>query len=166
MKFDIDQNGILHVSARDLGSGKEASVRIEQSSGLSKTEIERMQKDAEEHAEEDRRQFELAEARNKAHHLIYQLEKQMKENADKLTDNDRGPLNSASKNCERRQMEVATSTRSETRPANWSRQPRPLAKSFMKRRARRNPEQVPPRVCAPGGGDDDAIDAEFEVKDK
>ena len=89
------RTAFCNVSARDLGSGKEASVRIEQSSGLSKTEIERMQKDAEEHAEEDRRQFELAESRNKAQHLIYQLEKQMKENAEKLTDNDREPLNKA-----------------------------------------------------------------------
>ena len=95
VKFDIDQNGILNVSARDLGTGKQASVKIEQSTGLAKTEIERMRTDAEEHADEDRRQFELAEARNKSQHLIYQLEKQMKENAEKLTDNDREPLNKA-----------------------------------------------------------------------
>ena len=95
VKFDIDQNGILNVSARDVSSGKQASVRLEETSALSKDEIDRMKRDAEEHAEEDRRQFELAEARNKGQHLVYQLEKQMKDNADKLSDADRQPLTAA-----------------------------------------------------------------------
>ncbi len=90
VKFDIDQNGILNVSAKDLGSGKQASVKIEQSSGLSKDEIERMRRDAEEHADEDRKQFELAEAKNKGENLIYQLEKSIKEqvtSSPKMIDN-------------------------------------------------------------------------------
>ena len=95
VKFDIDQNGILNVSARDLGTIKEATIRIEQSSGLSDDEIERMRKDAEQHAEEDRRQFELVESRNRAEQMCYQLEKLMKENADKLGDDDRAPLEQA-----------------------------------------------------------------------
>ena len=95
VKFDVDQNGILNVSAKDLGTGKEASVRIEQSSGLSETEIERMRKDAESHAEEDRRKFELVEARNQADQMCYQLEKMMKENAEKLADADKEPLKRA-----------------------------------------------------------------------
>jgi hypothetical protein len=95
VKFDVDQNGILNVSAKDLGTGKEASVRIEQSSGLSETEIERMRKDAESHAEEDRRKFELVEARNQADQMCYQLEKMMKENAEKLADADKEPLKQA-----------------------------------------------------------------------
>src|SRR5690606_13388720 len=66
VKFDIDANGILHVSAKDLGTGKEQSVRIEQSGGLTPEEIERMRKDAEEHAEEDKQRRALAEARNEA----------------------------------------------------------------------------------------------------
>lgn len=92
VKFDIDANGILNVSAKDLGTGKEASVRIEQSSGLSEQEIERMRRDAESHAEEDRRRRELAELRNQAEHTCYQLEKLMKEHTDKLSDADRQPL--------------------------------------------------------------------------
>jgi len=82
--FDIDANGILHVSARDKGTGKEASIRIEASSGLSKEEIERMRREAEEHAEEDRRMRELIEARNHADQLIYSTEKSLKEYGSEL----------------------------------------------------------------------------------
>ena len=95
VKFDIDQNGILNVTAKDLGTGKEATVRIEQSSGLSEAEIERMRKYAEEHADEDRHKFELVEARNQADQMCYQLEKSMKEHADKISETDKIPLQKA-----------------------------------------------------------------------
>jgi molecular chaperone DnaK len=84
VSFDIDVNGILKVSARDIASGKEQSVRIEKSSGLSESEIDRMKKDAESHADEDQRKRKLAEARNHAARLVYETEKVMKEHADKL----------------------------------------------------------------------------------
>ncbi|MBC7852884.1 MAG: Hsp70 family protein, partial [Pirellulaceae bacterium] len=95
VKFDIDANGILSVSAKDLGTGKEANVKIQQSSGLSKDEIEKMRRDAESHADEDKEKFELATARNHAENLAWQIEKTMKEHADKLTDADRQPLTQA-----------------------------------------------------------------------
>ncbi len=95
VKFDIDANGILNVSAKDLGTGKEANVKIQQSSGLSKEEIEKMRRDAEAHADEDKQKFELATLRNQADNMCYSLEKMMKENADKLTDADRDPLQKA-----------------------------------------------------------------------
>jgi len=95
VKFDIDANGILNVSAKDLGTGKEANVKIQQSSGLSKDEIDKMRRDAEAHADEDKQKFELASLRNQADNMSYQLEKMMKENADKLTDADKGPLTQA-----------------------------------------------------------------------
>ncbi len=95
VSFDVDQNGILNVSAKDVGTGKEASVRIEQSSGLSDTEIEKMRKDGEANSEADKQKRGLAESRNQADHLCYQLEKLMKEHDDKLSDADRGPLESA-----------------------------------------------------------------------
>jgi molecular chaperone DnaK len=95
VKFDIDANGILNVTAKDLGTGKEAHVRIQQSSGLTKEEIERMRRDAEAHAEEDKQKFELATLRNQADNMCYQLEKMMKEHADKLTDADKAPLQKA-----------------------------------------------------------------------
>jgi molecular chaperone DnaK len=82
--FDIDANGILNVSAKDLGSGKEQKISITGSSGLSKEEVERMQKDAEAHAEEDRKAREAIETRNAADNLAYQSEKQLKELGDKL----------------------------------------------------------------------------------
>ncbi len=83
--FDIDANGIVHVSAKDLGTGKEQSIRITASSGLSKEEIDRLVKDAESHAEEDKKKKELVEAQNTADSMIYQTEKSMKDlGADKL----------------------------------------------------------------------------------
>ena len=95
VKFDIDQNGILNVSAKDLGTNKEASVTIKESSALSDNEIDRMRQDAEVNAEQDKQQFELAVARNEAEHLCYQVEKDMKEHEDKLTDADKEPLEKA-----------------------------------------------------------------------
>jgi molecular chaperone DnaK (HSP70) len=83
--FDIDANGILNVSAKDLGSGKEQRISITGSSGLTKEEVERLRKDAEAHAEEDRLAREAAEARNDADNLAYQSEKQLRELGDKLS---------------------------------------------------------------------------------
>jgi molecular chaperone DnaK len=82
--FDIDANGILHVSAKDLGSGKEQKISITGSSGLSKDEVERMQRDAEAHAEEDRKAKEAIEIKNNADTLAYQCEKQLKDLGDKV----------------------------------------------------------------------------------
>ena len=82
--FNIDANGILQVSAKDKGTGKEQTIKIESSGGLTKDEIERMQRDAEAHAAEDKRRRELAEARNAAEQRVYQLEKMLDENKDKL----------------------------------------------------------------------------------
>jgi molecular chaperone DnaK len=84
--FDIDANGILSVSAKDKGTGKEQTVRIESSSGISKDEVERMRKEAEEHSDEDAKFKALVEARNKAEHAIYEIEKLLKEHADKVDD--------------------------------------------------------------------------------
>ena len=82
--FDIDANGIVHVSAKDLGTGKEQSIRITASSGLSKEEIDKMVKEADAHAEEDHKKRELIEARNHADSLVYTTEKSLKEFGDKI----------------------------------------------------------------------------------
>ncbi|WP_431839543.1 molecular chaperone DnaK [Gordonia hongkongensis] len=82
--FDIDANGIVHVTAKDKGTGKENSIRIQDGSGLSKDEIDRMIKDAEAHADEDRKRREEAETRNQAESLVHQTEKFLKENEDKV----------------------------------------------------------------------------------
>ncbi len=92
VKFDIDANGILNVSAKDLGTGKESKVRIEQSSGLNEAEIEKMRKDAELHADEDKRKRQLAELHNQGESMVFQLEKLIKEHKDKLKDSDKAAL--------------------------------------------------------------------------
>src|SRR5712672_1032402 len=90
--FDIDANGMLHVSAKDLGTGKEQKITITASSGLSKDEIEKMRKDAEAHADEDRKQREEIETRNEADNSVYRSEKMLKENADKISGNEKSKL--------------------------------------------------------------------------
>ncbi len=93
--FDIDANGIVHVSAKDLGTGKEQKIRIESSSGLSDEEIEQMVTDAKEHAEEDSQRKEEAEARNNADSLIYSTEKSLNEYKDKISEADHSEVQSA-----------------------------------------------------------------------
>jgi molecular chaperone DnaK len=93
--FNIDANGILNVTARDKGTGKEQTIKIESSGGLSKDEIDRMQRDADSHAAEDKRKRDLAEARNNADQRVYQLEKLMDENKDKLSDSDKSAVRAA-----------------------------------------------------------------------
>jgi molecular chaperone DnaK len=82
--FDIDANGILHVSAKDLGTGKDQKITIQGSSGLSKEEVEKMTKEAELHAEEDRKRKESVETKNQLDSTIYQLEKSIKDGGDKI----------------------------------------------------------------------------------
>ncbi|HEY7744946.1 MAG TPA: molecular chaperone DnaK, partial [Desulfuromonadales bacterium] len=93
--FDIDANGILHVSAKDLGTGKEQSIRITASSGLSHEEIEKMVKDAEVHSAEDHKKRELIEARNQADGLAYTTEKSLKEHGDKIDEATRAGIQQA-----------------------------------------------------------------------
>jgi molecular chaperone DnaK len=93
--FDIDANGIVHVSAKDLGTGKEQKITIESSSGLSDDEIDRMVKDAEAHAEEDKKAKALIEAKNEADTLIYSVEKMLRENSDKVEAGEKASIESA-----------------------------------------------------------------------
>ncbi len=93
--FDIDANGIQHVTAKDLGTGKEQKITITSGSGLSKDEIERMRKDAELHAEDDKKQREEVEMRNEADNAVYRSEKMLKENADKVSADDKAKIEKA-----------------------------------------------------------------------
>jgi len=93
--FDIDANGILHVGAKDLGTGKEQKISITASSGLSKEEIEKMRKDAEEHADEDKAKKEEIETRNEADSAVYRSEKMLKDNKDKIAEGDKGKIEAA-----------------------------------------------------------------------
>jgi len=99
--FDIDANGILHVSAKDLATGKEQSIRITASSGLSEEEIKKMVREAEAHAEEDRRKKQLAEARNEADNMIYTVEKTLRDMGDKVPAEDKKRIEEAIEKCRR-----------------------------------------------------------------
>jgi len=95
VSFDIDANGILHVSAKNLGTGKEQKITITASSGLSKDEIEKMRKDGELHADEDKQRKEELETRNEADSAVYRTEKLLKDNADKISASDKAKLETA-----------------------------------------------------------------------
>ena len=95
VKFDIDANGILSVAAKDLGTGKEATVRIENASSIPKDDIEKMRRDADAHAEEDKQKRQLAELRNQGESMVFQLEKLIKENKDKIKEADKSALEGA-----------------------------------------------------------------------
>src|SRR5205085_8123272 len=90
--FDIDANGILHVTAKDKDTGKEAHIEIKGSSGLDPAEVERMRKEAEAHASEDKQKVELIEARNHADQAVFQVEKLLKEHGDKLSQQDKDAI--------------------------------------------------------------------------
>jgi len=93
--FDIDANGILHVGAKDLGTGKEQKITITASSGLSKDEVEKMRKDAEAHADDDKAKLEEIQTRNEADNAVYRTEKLIKDNADKISADDKSKLEAA-----------------------------------------------------------------------
>jgi molecular chaperone DnaK len=168
VKFDIDANGILNVSAKDLGTGTEQTVRIEQSSGLSDTEIEKMRKDAESHAEEDKKKRELVEARNEADSRCYQLEKLIKQQGDKLKASDKQALEAAISKVREAakgddpariksaisELEAASHAMSEA-----------LYKSAAAAGATASAAASPDGAgAAAEAAEDEAIDAEFEVK--
>ncbi len=175
VKFDIDANGILSVSAKDLGTGKEHAIRIKQSSGLSDDEIQGMRTDADAHAEEDQKKRELAEARNQADSMCFQLEKLIKEHDEKLSDADKSAVNQAiEKTREAAKGDDAAAIKSaidELEQASHA-----LSKNLYEAaggQAGADAGAAGPGCAgaagadaeASGGADDDAIDAEFEVKD-
>src|SRR5690606_31532764 len=98
--FDIDANGILHVSAKDKATGKENKIKIQASSGLSEDEIQRMVKDAEAHAEEDKKALELVNSRNQCDAMIHSVRKSLTEYGDKLSDDEKSKIESALKDAE------------------------------------------------------------------
>ncbi len=100
MTFDIDANGILHVSAKDKATGKENKITIKANSGLSEEEIQRMEEDAETHAEEDKALRELVDARNSADGMVHSVKKSLEEYGDKLTDDEKSKIEEAIKDLE------------------------------------------------------------------
>ena len=178
--FDIDANGILHVSAKDLGTGKEQKISITGSSGLSKEEVEKMQREAEAHAEEDKKAKEAIEIKNNADMLAYQCEKQLKELGDKISGDKKKQVEDAIA-AVREAIEKQRHRRDEARPTTICRtSSRKSAPNFTNRRppaAGRagwtaawpgNATASAALNKAPGarGGNGDVVDAEFEVVDE
>ena len=165
VKFDIDQNGILAVSAKELTTGKEASVTIKEAGALDESEIEQMRKDAESNAEEDRRQFELVEARNKASQQVYQLEKMMNENSEALSDSDKEPMNQAiekvKKAAEGDDLAAIKQASDELDAASQA-----FSKVLYEKTSANESAGAAPDAGATAAtdSDDDAIEADFEVK--
>ena len=163
--FDIDANGIVNVSAKDLGTGKEQKITITASSGLSQEEIDQMVKDAELHAEEDTKKKEEIDVKNQADSLIYQTEKVLNENKDKLSEADCKAVEDALKDTKaavesgdvgqiKEKMEILTKASHQ------------LAEVMYKQTQEQQPgDQPPPEDTADGpqtSSDEDVVDAEFE----
>jgi molecular chaperone DnaK len=175
VKFDIDANGILNVAARDLGTGKEQTVRIEQSSGLNKDEIDRMQRDAQEHSEEDKRQRALVEARNQADTMCWQLEKLLKEHDAKLNAADKEAVSKAIEKTRAAAKEDDVE-RIKSAVRDLEQASHALSKTLYEAAGAHGaaagaaPGAAASGTAGPGakggaGGDEDTIDAEFEVKE-
>ncbi len=168
--FDLDANGILNVSAKDLGTQKEQKVRIEQSSGLSDADIEKMTKDAEAHAAEDKKKRELAELRNRADSMCFELEKLMKEHDAKMRDSDKVALKKAVEKT-RDAMKADNPDTIKSALAELEQASHAFSKVLYEQAgaqatagAASGAAPGGPSERGPSGGDDDAIDAEFEVK--
>jgi len=176
--FDIDANGILNVSAKDLGTGKQHSIEIKSSSGLSQEEIEKMAQEAESHAEDDKKKREVVDLKNQADQLIYSTEKTLKEHGDKVSAETRSNIENAANNLkEATKGEDADAIKKATE--NLATTSQELGKVLYEEAAKKQAasaqagqaEQTPPpqegesEVKREKGGDD-VIDAEFEAKDE
>jgi molecular chaperone DnaK len=165
VKFDIDQNGIVSVSAKELKTGKEASVTIKEAGALSEDEIEQMQKDAAANADDDKKQFELVEAKNRASQQVYQLEKQMTEHADKLTEADTEPMNKAIEKV-KQAAEGDDTAAIKAASDELDAASQAFSKVLYEKSEGESAEAGEPSpAAAAAADDDDAIDADFEVKD-
>ena len=167
VSFDIDANGILNVSAKDLGTNKEQSIVIKSSSGLDEAEIDKMVKEAGEHAEEDKKQRELIEKRNSADTLAYQTEKHLKEHGDKLGDEDRKKIEAAIE--EVRKVKDGSDAAAIDRALEGLTQASHKLGEVLYQQAAAEQEGAAAAGDGPApadskGGDDDVIDADFEVK--
>ncbi|MBW7992307.1 MAG: molecular chaperone DnaK [Planctomycetes bacterium] len=177
--FDIDANGILNVSAKDLGTGKQQSIEIKSSSGLSEDEVENMAKDAEAHAEEDKKKREVVDLKNQADQLVYSTEKTLKEHGDKISADVRSNIENAVNNLkEAIKGEDADAIKKTIENLGTAGQE--LGKVLYEEAAKKQatsgpqpqpgqPEQTPPPPTEDEPKrkqDEDVIDAEFEAKDK
>jgi len=170
--FDIDANGIVNVSAKDMGTGKEQSIKITASSGLSEEEIDKLVKDAELHAEEDKKRKDLIDARNSADSLIYSTEKSIKEVGDKLDDDTKNNINQAIENL-KKAMEGEDVEEIKRLSEELTQASHKLAET-MYAKASQEQEQAAAGGATGGGPeasggeskDEDVVDADFEEVQK
>ena len=166
--FDIDANGIVHVSAQDKATGKEQSIQITAASGLSDSEIESMIKDAELHAEDDKKKKEIVEARNMADSLIDQTEKTLKEHGDKVDDATKGSIETAMSNL-KAEKDGDDAQRIKTLCEELTQASHKLAEAMYQQSAQQQPGAEGGQAEPEGASkpDDDVVDADFEeVKDE
>lgn len=170
--FDIDANGVLSVSAKDKGTGKEQSIRIEQSSGLSEEEVEKMKQAAEEHADEDKKIRERVETLNKADSLIFSTRKQLDEHSEKISDENKEKIEAALNNLE--ELHKAEKV-DEIEPAIeelnqvWAAASQEIyqaAEAEQKAGAAEGAAQNGAGDAETSAEEDDAVDADFEVVDE
>jgi molecular chaperone DnaK len=170
--FDIDANGIMNVSAKDLGTGKEQKITITSSSGLSKNEVEKLVRDAESHADEDKKRREEIEAKNGLDTLVYQVEKMLGENRDKISASDVSNLESAISEA-RKAMQEGGVDRIRTATDNLTKASHKLAEVMYSQGQQGGGAQGGPTggATGPGGGQqqksaDDVIEAEVVEENK
>ena len=161
--FDIDANGILNVGAKDLGTGKQQSIRITASSGLSEEEVEKMIKDAEAHAGEDKKKRELIESRNQADGLVYTTEKALKEHGDKVDEETRKGIEKALEEL-KKAMEGDDPEAIKTKTEALATASHKLAE-VMYQKAQAETGEGGAEAEASGAAKDDVVDAEFEEVD-
>ncbi|HZA66387.1 MAG TPA: molecular chaperone DnaK [Geminicoccaceae bacterium] len=160
--FDIDANGIVNVSAKDKGTGKEQQIRIQASGGLNEAEIERMVKEAEEHAEEDRKRKEQIEARNQADSLIYTTDKSLKEHGDKLDPGDRRAIEDAISDL-RGVLDTADASTLRSKSENLAQLSMKLGEAMYRAQAETTDGGGDDSGAGGGtAGDDNVVDADFE----
>jgi len=165
--FDLDANGILHVTAKDKGTNKEQKIRIESSSGLSKDEVEKMRRDAEAHAGEDKERREVIELKNQADHQVYEIEKQLAEHGAKLDAADKKAIEDA-RDALKEAAKGEDKTRLENTLRDFQAKAQKLGEVLYKQQTAEGapgaaPEpQAGPKSGAPAG--DEPVDADFEVK--
>ncbi|RLB12924.1 MAG: molecular chaperone DnaK, partial [Deltaproteobacteria bacterium] len=168
--FDIDANGIVHVSAKDLGTGKEQSIKITASSGLSEEEIEKLVRDAELHAEEDKKKRELVDARNNADSLIYTTEKSLKEVEDKVDqatkDNIKQAIERLRKAMEGDNTEEIKRLTDELTQASHKLAEAMYAKASQQAQAGGSTGGAGSAGSGGGSGDEEVVDADFEEVNK
>jgi molecular chaperone DnaK len=164
--FDLDANGILHVSAKDLGTGKEQSIRITASSGLSQEEIDKMVQDAEAHAAEDHKKRELIEARNQADGLVYTTEKSLKEHGDKVDEATRAGIQQALDEL-KKAMEADDAETIRTKTEALAQSAHKLAEAMYAQAQAAGEAGEAAAGEGKAGGKEDVVEAEFEeVKDE